>query len=438
MGDIFVSYQSADREKVRPLVEALRAEGLDVWWDQDIPVDAVWADAIAAALAQAKAVVVCWSPAAVESENVREEARRARARGLLVQAYIEECEPPLFFGEQQGARLVGWNGDRGNDRFQMLVKGLRAVVAGKPLPGRLSKQIGYKRREGLAGPLLLGAFAVIVAAAAGVLFIEDIRHRIFPPPAVTWSMSAGARADLRPALPPSARLVERFGSSAFIALSPAFTPDRAPRTPASVTDMRLELDIPGAPPVSYAWLYFTSNDEDPAVYIDRTADAGPFTLSEAGAREITFEPTSAFKWSDFVQAINRAHGAGEQYFMLRLTAVLAADGEAPSTLTGECRLPVAPVLERIQRAGLELTWIAVPCGFPAPTELIETTDVDTVTPSADAEAPSAEPAAGDAPADAGVEEAPAQSPAAETATATDPEQTGAAPNPATSPDEAQP
>lgn len=404
MGEVFVSYQSADREKVRPLVEALRAEGLDVWWDQDIPAEAVWADAIAAALANAKAVVVCWSHAAVESENVREEARRARARGLLVQAYVEDCEPPLFFGEQQGARLVGWNGARDNDRFQMLVKGLRALAAGKTPPSALSKRIGYKKRDSLAGPLLLGAFAIIVAAGAAVLFIEDIRHRIFPPPAVTWSMTAGPRADIRPLLAPDARPIERFSSSTIIAVSPNFAPDRAPRAPASVSDMSLELEIPGREPVRYAWLYFTSNDEDLSVYIDRTGDAGPFALSEAEAREITFEPAAPFKWSDFVQAINAAFGAGEQYFHVRVRATLVADGQAPVELTDECRLPIAPVLERIQRSGLTLPYVSIGCGWPAPTAVV---DAETITEAGPAAAPEPapqsappEPAAPDAASDA--------------------------------------
>lgn len=366
MTEIFVSYQSADRETVRPLVEALRAEGLNVWWDQDIPVEAVWADEVAAALSAARAVVVCWSPAAVESENVREEARRARSRGLLVQAYIEDCEPPLFFGEQQGARLVGWGGDRRNDRFQMLVKGLRALTAGKPLPAALSKQIGYKKRENLAAALTFGAFAVLAAATASTLFIEDVRDLVFPQPAVVWSFNAGARADIRPLQPPGTRLIERYGSSAVITLSPAFTPDRAPRTPASVTDVRLELDIPGREPVRYTWLYFTNNDEDLSVYLDRVGDAGPFSLNAAGSREIAFEPVSSFKWSDFVQAINAALGAGERYFTVRLEATIVAEGETGRALRGECRLPIAPVLERIQRAGLALTWVSIPCGFPAP------------------------------------------------------------------------
>src|SRR6185295_11959815 len=36
MSQIFVSYASADRERVERLVHALEADGLEVWWDRDI------------------------------------------------------------------------------------------------------------------------------------------------------------------------------------------------------------------------------------------------------------------------------------------------------------------------------------------------------------------------------------------------------------------
>jgi hypothetical protein len=46
MSDVFVSYKRNDLALVVRLVDALRTEGLDVWWDQDIPPEAPWEQTI--------------------------------------------------------------------------------------------------------------------------------------------------------------------------------------------------------------------------------------------------------------------------------------------------------------------------------------------------------------------------------------------------------
>jgi hypothetical protein len=79
MADVFVSYKREDALRVRKLVEALRAAELDVWWDDDIPAAAPWEATIERALADARTVLVCWSPDAVTSKNVRSSIPRAVA-----------------------------------------------------------------------------------------------------------------------------------------------------------------------------------------------------------------------------------------------------------------------------------------------------------------------------------------------------------------------
>ena len=37
MTDVFFSYSSKDRERVRPIRDALVAEGFDVFWDREVP-----------------------------------------------------------------------------------------------------------------------------------------------------------------------------------------------------------------------------------------------------------------------------------------------------------------------------------------------------------------------------------------------------------------
>jgi adenylate cyclase len=126
MSDIFVSYKRENLAAVGRLVEALRAESVDVWWDQDIPPNAPWEATIEKALAAAKLVVVAWSPASVASENVKAEARWARAQGRLLQVFVEACEPPLFFGERQGVDFKGWSGHASDPAFQTLLQAVRA------------------------------------------------------------------------------------------------------------------------------------------------------------------------------------------------------------------------------------------------------------------------------------------------------------------------
>src|SRR5579862_8929732 len=83
MAQVFISYKSDDRPRVQRLVQGLRANGLAVWWDQDIAPDAPWEATIERELDAAKAVIVAWSQTSVASEHVKAEARRARHDGKL-------------------------------------------------------------------------------------------------------------------------------------------------------------------------------------------------------------------------------------------------------------------------------------------------------------------------------------------------------------------
>jgi TolB-like protein len=131
MPDIFLSYQRDDAATAGALVAALRAAGLDVWWDRDIPASAPWETTIEGVLKSARTVLVCWSPRSVDSENVRSEARWARERGRLIQLFIKPCEPPLFFGERQGIDLSSWTGNASDARIAEIVATVRAALDGQ-------------------------------------------------------------------------------------------------------------------------------------------------------------------------------------------------------------------------------------------------------------------------------------------------------------------
>ena len=174
MLDVFLSYNREDLRAATRLVERLRATGLGVWWDADIPPDAPWEATIEQALAEARVVLVCWSRAAVASDNVRSEARWAREQGRLMQAFVEPCSPPLFFGERQGVDLSDWSGDPADPRFARLVTAIRsrlgeaASAAARPPPplAKAPAQNSWPSRPRPPRRLWIAAAAVLVLAAA--------------------------------------------------------------------------------------------------------------------------------------------------------------------------------------------------------------------------------------------------------------------------------
>src|SRR5215467_4603831 len=84
MTDIFFSYRSDDRERVRPVRDAFAALGFDVFWDQEVPAGVDWDTWIRRHLAQAKCAIVFWSTTSVTSDNVRHEATIARQQNKLI------------------------------------------------------------------------------------------------------------------------------------------------------------------------------------------------------------------------------------------------------------------------------------------------------------------------------------------------------------------
>ena len=61
MVDVFVSYSSQDRERVRGLVGEIEAIGWSVWWDRKIDAGAAFDREIETAIDEANCVVVVWS-----------------------------------------------------------------------------------------------------------------------------------------------------------------------------------------------------------------------------------------------------------------------------------------------------------------------------------------------------------------------------------------
>ncbi len=156
MHDIFISYASADRPRVKPLVDALmQQKGWSVWWDRTIRAGRTFDRVIEAALNDAGCVIVLWSQTSVESDWVRTEAEEAKRRGLLVPALLDDVEIPLAFRRIQAANLVGWSGTLPSAQFDELALAVTEVLSSSASQAPDAKQVAAEK-AGCAGEGLPG------------------------------------------------------------------------------------------------------------------------------------------------------------------------------------------------------------------------------------------------------------------------------------------
>ena len=174
MADVFVSYKAEDRQRVTPLVRALEAEGLCVWWDEQIGGGAAWRHAIEAELNSAKCVIVVWSTRSIGPDGafVQDEASRAQQRHVYVPVLIDKVRPPLGFGETQALPLIGWRGNVSDPRYHALLTAIHRLVNSKSRPetARPLDPTQLNRRTVLAGAGIAAA-----ASLGGWLLFRDDR-----------------------------------------------------------------------------------------------------------------------------------------------------------------------------------------------------------------------------------------------------------------------
>lgn len=134
MADIFLSYSSKDKERVKPLVRALEREGWSVWWDQKTLAGESYNSLIDRELRGAQCVVVVWSEHSISSEWVYEEANLGKQRNALIPAKIDPVNIPLGFSLLQAVDLVGWTGYSTHPAFQHLVVSIAEKIGRKAPP----------------------------------------------------------------------------------------------------------------------------------------------------------------------------------------------------------------------------------------------------------------------------------------------------------------
>lgn len=84
MAEVFISYSKSARRETEALADYLAGEGFSVWWDAALVSGESFRSVILRELDAAKAVIVIWTPASIESAWVISEAERAAEAGKLI------------------------------------------------------------------------------------------------------------------------------------------------------------------------------------------------------------------------------------------------------------------------------------------------------------------------------------------------------------------
>ena len=123
---IFVSYSREDQDRVRPIVNTLRADGFKLWWDEDQVIGGEWNAELNSQLRRATCILLVWS------RGVTKRSRWVVAEGLRAPDKVvsvlldEDLDIPSPFNGIQHADLIGWDGTESADEWVRLVKGIRA------------------------------------------------------------------------------------------------------------------------------------------------------------------------------------------------------------------------------------------------------------------------------------------------------------------------
>lgn len=132
--DVFVSYKREERARVTPMVRALEALCIDVWFDALLQPGEAFTGQICGELDRCAVQLVCWSPDAAASPWVSGEAELGRTRGVLVPVLLAPCRLPPPFNMVHTEDLSAWRGAAGDPAWQKVLAAIGARLQRPGLP----------------------------------------------------------------------------------------------------------------------------------------------------------------------------------------------------------------------------------------------------------------------------------------------------------------
>ncbi|MFN0022659.1 MAG: toll/interleukin-1 receptor domain-containing protein, partial [Parvularculaceae bacterium] len=162
MADVFISYKREERDKAKGLAEAIVKRGYSVWWDVDLLPGDRFAREIDAVIGKAKAAIVLWSAASINSDWVIAEATEAKKRQILIPARLDGAEPPLYFRGDHSIDLSEWDGAAVSPAIEPILAAIeRRVGAPSARPSVAASVVA----DALAAPNLEAEFWRTVSGA---------------------------------------------------------------------------------------------------------------------------------------------------------------------------------------------------------------------------------------------------------------------------------
>jgi TolB-like protein len=178
-GEIFISYRRADQAWARLLHAQLQAEGVEAWYDAHVGAGQDWRTATAKALQASQIFVLLFSANAAESTDIAKElAAAVFEKKLIIPVRLEDIAPDGAFLYELASRNWVNAFDNTEAKLAELAKGLAHLVKTgardeSVLPFDRSDGRRPAARKWLRLPVLIAAAAIIMAAAAALVWIRS-------------------------------------------------------------------------------------------------------------------------------------------------------------------------------------------------------------------------------------------------------------------------
>jgi hypothetical protein len=129
--DLFISYRRAERERVLQAAARLEDLGLNLWFDARLEAGTSFDEEINREIRTARAVLVFWSPEAIQSRWVRAEASIGLERDVLLAAFLTPTELIPPYNLVHAVDLQKWDGGQSAPEWQNLLTRLGSLI-GRP------------------------------------------------------------------------------------------------------------------------------------------------------------------------------------------------------------------------------------------------------------------------------------------------------------------